>query len=320
MSGFRNILVGIDLTRSRPTGGSGLDPVIEIVARRAEWIARESRALLTFLSVLPLPVKEGRQVWRLPPSGAAEQPASGLEEEAVRCTLANLVHQARKRGTEAGAVLACGQGWVEIIRQVQHDRHDLLVVGTHDPHGLRRILLGSTAQKLLHECPCPVWVSKPSGDTAPRNILVASDLSSRSDEAVRLGLALSRLASVSAHLFHAVDYPLDRPWSADSEDVLNSNYRRRIRAEAELALRAQAEQDACPEGQPPPTIHLADRHSLPAHAILKFIRDHHIDLLVLGTAARHGLAGVLFGNTAERLLPEVPCSLLVARPAAHAGP
>ena len=39
----------------------------------------------------------------------------------------------------------------------------------------------------------------------------------------------------------------------------------------------------------------------------------YIDILVLGTAARHGLAGFVIGNTAESLLPKVKCSLLVAK-------
>ena len=34
----------------------------------------------------------------------------------------------------------------------------------------------------------------------------------------------------------------------------------------------------------------------------------------MGTVARGGLPGILIGNTAERLLHSVPCSLLAVKP------
>jgi nucleotide-binding universal stress UspA family protein len=33
--------------------------------------------------------------------------------------------------------------------------------------GLRRLLFGSTAKRLLHNCPCPVWVTRPSQNRFP---------------------------------------------------------------------------------------------------------------------------------------------------------
>ena len=39
-----------------------------------------------------------------------------------------------------------------------------------------------------------------------------------------------------------------------------------------------------------------------------------IDLLIMATAGRDGIPGMLFGNTAERLLPVLPCSILAIKP------
>jgi universal stress protein E len=88
----------------------------------------------------------------------------------------------------------------------------------------------------------------------------------------------------------------------------------RVRAAAEQALHAELEQSGCQAGEGGVDLHLADGDGMPDHAILQFIQDHQIDLLVLGTVARGGLPGVLIGNTAERLLPEVPCSVLAVKP------
>jgi universal stress protein E len=52
----------------------------------------------------------------------------------------------------------------------------------------------------------------------------------------------------------------------------------------------------------------------PRKVIPAFAAKHGIELLVIGTAARSGLARHLIGNTAEVLLSGMPCSMLVVRP------
>ena len=44
--------------------------------------------------------------------------------------------------------------------------------------------------------------------------------------------------------------------------------------------------------------------------ILAAARDIEVDVLVIGTSARRGLAGALIGNTAEKVLSEVDCDIL----------
>ncbi len=49
-------------------------------------------------------------------------------------------------------------------------------------------------------------------------------------------------------------------------------------------------------------------------SVLDMIRERNINLVVMATHGRGGVAGMLLGNTAERLLPDLPCSLLVIKP------
>ena len=58
----------------------------------------------------------------------------------------------------------------------------------------------------------------------------------------------------------------------------------------------------------------------PDFAILECVEDHNIDLVVMGTIGRAGIAGFLTGNTAERLLPQITCSLLAVKPADFKSP
>ncbi len=55
-------------------------------------------------------------------------------------------------------------------------------------------------------------------------------------------------------------------------------------------------------------------------AILKAIDDFHIDLVVLGTAARSGLSSLVLGNTAERLISHMKCSVIAVKPLDFVSP
>lgn len=294
MSGFRNILVGIDLSRPSVSSTGPHDPVAACTVQHALWLAQVNAATLTFMSVFPHsvgPSDDGRQA------------------------LDRLVAMARGQGVAAHAALAVGQHWAEIVLKVCEDDHDLLVIGTHDLHGLRHLLLGSTARKLLHECPCPVWVSKIGTPPVPRRILVASDLTPLSDIAVNVAVNLGHVAHAHTHLLDVVEYRIDRFLGPYPSDLISRQYHERIRARANAGLHAQVEHAGATAKDPAITVHVAAGDGIPDHAIVKFIREHNIDLLVLGTASRSGFAALLQGNTAERLLPEVPCSVLAVKPA-----
>jgi universal stress protein E len=294
MSAFHSILVGVDFGQSTAGPPGTPDVVTQSAIRQAMWLAGASRATLTFFSVLPADV---------------------MMQAVAGRALADLVRQAREQGIEAGASQATGKAWLEITRKVLRDGHDLAVVGTHDPHVLRRLLLGSTARSLLHECPCAVWVSKPGPAIAPRNIVLASDLSPLSDAVVRIGRTVRELAGAHAHILDVIEYPLDRLLAPYPSDSAGLQYHRQRRAETDQALHTQAERAGSGPADPAVTIHVADGDGIPDHAIERFVDDHRIDLLVLGTSAKHGLAGVMLGNMAERLLPHVPCSVLVIKSA-----
>ena len=52
----------------------------------------------------------------------------------------------------------------------------------------------------------------------------------------------------------------------------------------------------------------------PRGVIAEFATSHSIDVLVMGTVARSGVAGRIVGNTAEAVVSQMPCSMLVVKP------
>ena len=57
-----------------------------------------------------------------------------------------------------------------------------------------------------------------------------------------------------------------------------------------------------------------------ATVIPRFVNNHGIDLMVMGTLARSGIAGLFIGNTAEKILNSVHCSVLALKPAGFETP
>lgn len=322
---FKNILVGIDLARCEPLDISGLNPIALEPIHWGIQFAKANSARLVFFSA----------------SNIGEEALFPLAEEDrshVRTTiyqrgnrvLQDLVRQANDEGIEAQSKHVAGKGWLEIIHQVLRGKQDLVVVGTRSLTGLRRMLFGNTTMKLLRRCPCPVLVTKPMtcasgvlgaslhrgpGSTASAlNILVATDLKPSSEVALRLGIALAQQFNARIHILHVVEYKLDEVCNIGLPDAKQDEYRRKVRSQAQEVLQAHLEKTDYRALGARLQVHLAGDVGLPDVAIQHFIQVHNIHLVIMGTIGRGGIRGIMIGNTAERLLPEVHCSVLAVKP------
>jgi universal stress protein E len=320
---FKNILVGVDLARCKPLAVSGLSQVALEPIHWAIQLAKVNSARLLFFSasnigeevLLPL-AEEDRALVRTTVFQAGSK------------VLHDLVQQANKDKIDAQFKHVAGKGWLEIIRQVLHGRHDLVVVGTRDITSFRRMFLGNTSMKLLRRCPCPVLVTRSPtfasgvlgaglhrGSAVPTlNILVATDLKASSENALQLAIALARQMNAHLHVLHVVEYKLSEVCNIGLPDAKQDEYRRKVRAEAQEILHAQLEKTDYKELGPRVEVDLAGDVGLPDVAVQHFIQVHNIHLLVMGTIGRGGIPGIMIGNTAERLLPELHCSVLAVKP------
>lgn len=48
--------------------------------------------------------------------------------------------------------------------------------------------------------------------------------------------------------------------------------------------------------------------------LTRYVREHGVDLVVMGSGSRSGLMGLLLGSTAARLLDWLPCDVLLVHP------
>jgi nucleotide-binding universal stress UspA family protein len=142
-------------------------------------------------------------------------------------------------------------------------------------------------------------------------ILVPSDFSECSDEAVRYGLELARRFDARLHLLHVVQDPVTQPYAVDGFSVPLFEAVEDWRAQAEARLRA-----AVPENDRP-RVTVASIVATPFAEILDYAAAHNVDLIVMGTHGRGGVSHMLLGSIAERIVRRAPCPVLTVRRPQH---
>ena len=138
-------------------------------------------------------------------------------------------------------------------------------------------------------------------------ILVPSDFSECSDEAVRYGLELARRFNAQLHLLHVVQDPVTQPYAAEGFAVPLFEAVEEWRAQAEARLRA-----AVPE-RDRPRVTVASIVATPFAEILDYAAAHNVDLIVMGTHGRRGVSRALLGSVAENIVRTAPCPVLTIR-------
>lgn len=182
---------------------------------------------------------------------------------------------------------------------------DLIVAGTTSKSTLDRLMLGSTAEHLIRESPCPVLTVGPNAkqpnETAPlfERIVFATDFSETADRAAELALAFAE--STGAHLW--ITYVTrDRP-----EDFIMPG------GPGERSFRRRLEQlipkDAYEWCSPTYTV----EHGNPAQAIVDLANRVHADLIVMGARDRSFWLLHLHRGVTQDVLAAAHCPVLTAR-------
>jgi nucleotide-binding universal stress UspA family protein len=111
----------------------------------------------------------------------------------------------------AHAVVRCGSAAAEIVRLATEAAADLIVLGWHGSTGTRGPCAEPVAERVREHAPCPVIIALPprgpSNAETGRSIhrvLVASDLTSRSDAAVKWGRALGERLGCPVHVLYVI--------------------------------------------------------------------------------------------------------------------
>ncbi len=140
-------------------------------------------------------------------------------------------------------------------------------------------------------------------DVDIHRILIPTDGSESVKSAVTRGIALARTLNATVTALHVVDASRFATVPGLEWDALEAA----LKEEAERALAFV--EDIGREAGVEVVAKRADGH--PSDVIVNEGRDH--DLIVMGTLGRTGLAHLLLGSVAERVIRHAPCPVLVVR-------
>lgn len=231
--------------------------------------------------------------------------------DAGRAALDALVTEAIGAGRVARLEVTDQRAWLALLRAAARGEAGMVVVGKRDAlQGPTERRLGSVATKLVRKCPAPVWVVKPGHDLDHKLVLAATDLTPVGDRALAWAASVARWREAALHVVHAWRLsPEERQRARDLDPAAWEGELEELRAEVRASVLERCEGLDLPEV---PTLHLSRK--TPASAIREAVEHLVPDLLVMGSLSRGGRAGVLVGETAERLVSRLDCSMLVLKP------
>jgi nucleotide-binding universal stress UspA family protein len=314
MSGLARLLLVCDGSGTDASGRHGAEGDAALAALAAPLLAPGGRALL--FSVVARPD----------------------EAEARRARLRTLAESLP--GAEVEVAADGARPYLQVVRRAAALGAEL-VMKTADPSPRPAIaLFASVDQHLLRKCPCPVWLLRPPL-SAPHTVVAAIDLPEEGESAPAaealnrtIVTTAARLAAPAAaagrtatvRVLHAWEDPMAgvvRQWSGHGVEASVARSARTVEAAehagltalmrkagawlAEAGLEAVRVQPWLVEGPP-------------RQAVPQAIAELGADLLVMGTLARTGVAGVLIGNTAEDVLNAVDCDVAAVKPPGYVSP
>jgi len=203
-----------------------------------------------------------------------------------------------------------------VIRRAMSVKADLIVAARHVGRFIAPWLLRLNDWELVRLSPVPVLlVKKPSAYRHPA-VLVAIDPAHTYAKPLQLDKQLLDFgATVSDGLrgtLHVVHAYARLPLDSVAARRMSPRILQGIEKEAAHSARLRMSSALLNSKVPRSRRYLIGSH--PIDAILGAAAKSRSALVVMGAVSRSGIKSLLIGNTAERILDELPCDILVVKP------
>lgn len=269
-------------------------PKSEAAIDRAGLLAQRLGAQLSLLHVVS-PVSSERNL-----------------EQSLQMAIAGLDARARaplwQFGPPPNVAVRTGSPARLIRETIEEQRPDLLIIGPHRKRGVRDVLEGTIAEKILSARQSPLLMVRDKADAEYRNVLLALDVAEESGAAVRAAEALVMSSSTQAMVMHVCEPPYQgmmRSAGVGSEDVISYvDDSRREAADQVRNLLKQASTDHARYA-----VVIGEHH--PAASIRRAIELYQPDLVVMGTSGMGRMRRALIGSVANQILDAANCDVLV---------
>lgn len=284
-------------------------------------LARQYRAQISLVHVVRSPAMS---TWGGIPGGG-HYLAMNLHNliDAARERLMAMAAQLLPEESRGQVIVSEGNPAGEVVAAAKALKVDLMVLSNRGRSGLSRVLLGSTAERIVRLAHCPVFtVRRDRGASAVRGltqdkpkypkrspwrrILVPLDFSLNSLRALTVAAPLARQTGAQLFLLNVVE---PNPYPAGLEGVVLAM------PDSEISRNARNELPRVARRFIPESIRasaLAGRGRA-ANVIVNTAEEKAVDLIVLSTHGHGGFDGLLIGSTAEQVVRQAKCPVFVVR-------
>lgn len=242
------------------------------------------------------------------------------QEKHARSELDKLMIEAKKRIPSVRSHLVEGKAEEEISKFALDTHSDLVVTGTEGRVGFDRAMVGSVAERVICEAPCPVLCVRSIGsrdqensqhsevsfeNLIPKNLLLPIDFSDCSLDAFEYAMHLAKAFHASITMLHAVEpspysgdfnrtHPIENPQLPEDVQTRLSDLLEVLKREGLTADYQVKSQDT-------------------TEAVMEGIADTQADLIVMGTHGHQGLRRLLMGSVAASVLRKASCPVLTVK-------
>lgn len=262
---------------------------------RAVSLAKQWQSRLTLLHVLDNIERssslEALPSWRRPP-------------DPVQVAKKNIAEDLSDVGDTAKILVEEGDVVDTIMRVAESERSELIVAGIARNEIFGEINLGQTVSSLLRRSQVPLLVVKNRPRRPYRKIVVATDFSDSSRNA--LVAAANFFAGQPLTLFHAYHAPMAHR-VGDAADY-RREWQKTVERDCEAFLQATGKPSS---GWQRPQVLI--EHGEPNELLRDYVTDNAVDLVVVSTHGRSAVFDFFIGSVAKRILSDVPSDILVIR-------
>jgi len=221
------------------------------------------------------------------------------------------------------AVVREGNPANEVVAAARAVKADLIVLSNTGRSGLKRVVLGSTAERIIRHAHCPVLtVRRQMNESAKRllalkkplyperlpwrRILVPLDFSLTSLRALKMAVPLAKQCGARLLLLNVIE---PNPYATGMEGAVL------VMPEVTVARNARKQLPQVARRFVPKSVRVTSlvAHGRAADVIVETAEEKGADLIVLSTHGHTGLDRLLMGSTAEHVVRSAKCPVFVVR-------
>jgi universal stress protein E len=200
------------------------------------------------------------------------------------------------------------------MQKVAKTRPDMVIKTTRHDTAIHRTFFNYTDWHLIRHCPCPLMLAKKEDDWETRRVVACVDPAHIHSKAETLDNAIIEASQLLAcrlrgelHILHSIELLPESATPQEDDGSSYGEYKGRVYGEHQTLL----DELLRPYGVGSQKVHMVAGN--PAKTIVPLVEEIGASVVVMGAVSKGTLETLFIGNTAEKVLDDLSCDVLVVK-------